>query len=425
MYTSLASQAQERWRSDDALNKHYHECGLAVVGSKGQNGWEYIEKSKHNVAAAHEEDSQKTERPDGEPHEDVQVLENEEAIREILDTDGGSSGEAGYVNWRSGWADAGGAMRETRARVSALARTQARTLWKRGQASRLLFGALPSSSPPSSSSSPSPQRAVTGVQLTDGTALHADLTILATGAWTGSLLDLRGRVEASGQVVAYVPLSPSEAQRLRNMPVILNFATGMFAIPPSHPPPPSSPLIAPPDPHLKIARHAYGYRNPTTIQDPSQDDGNSSRTVSLPASTFSAIPPEGESACRTFLASLVPWLADRPFSATRLCWYADTPEGNFVVDYHPGVRGLFLATGGSGHAFKFLPVLGARVLEAVEGRLEEAGLGACWGWKGVVEGFVGTEDGSRGEVRGVLGVEMGRGRDGRGERVRRDGGSKL
>ncbi|KAL8795434.1 MAG: hypothetical protein Q9195_002023 [Heterodermia aff. obscurata] len=393
VYTSLASQAQERWRNDDALSKHYHECGLAVVGSKGQNGWEYIEKSKHNVAngAPRTQDQ-------GSIHENVQTLENEAAIQKILCTDGGSSGEAGYLNRRSGWANAEGAMLTTRTRVTALARTQARPLWQRGQVSRLLFAPQ---------NLPSPR--VIGVQLIDGIALHAELTILATGAWTPSLLDLRGRLEASAQVVAYISLSGPEAQRLRTMPVLLNFATGMFAIPP----PPSSSSPTAPNPHLKIARHAYGYRNPTPIHD---------RVASLPAAQFSPIPPEGEDACRGFLAGLVPWLAERPFSSTRLCWYADTPGGNFLVDYHPEVEGLFLATGGSGHAFKFLPVLGERVVEALEGRLE-GGLRDCWRWVGAVEGFEGTEDGSRGEGRGVLGVEMARG-EGGGE-GRRGGGSKL
>ena len=123
------------------------------MGSKGQTGWEYIEKAKHNVGAAARETSKTSpqsqsvnKKPDGTHNEEeeedvVQALENKEAIQRILGiADGGSSGEAGYLNRRSGWADAGGAMRETRKRVTALARVQSRgDLWKRGQASRLLF----------------------------------------------------------------------------------------------------------------------------------------------------------------------------------------------------------------------------------------------------------------------------------------------
>jgi sarcosine oxidase/L-pipecolate oxidase len=31
-------------------------------------------------------------------------------------------------------------------------------------------------------------------------------------------------------------------------------------------------------------------------------------------------------------------------------------------------EGLFLATGGSGHGYKFLPVIGERIVDVVEGR---------------------------------------------------------
>lgn len=387
IYTALASLAQERWREDEALRKHYHESGLAVVGNRGQRGWQYIEKSRRNVVGASPNgtDLELGNQEVGNTEELVQSLENEEEIRNIMNT-GGRSGEAGYVNWRSGWADAGAAMGSLRRRVTTRAQQQGRKLWLRGRAEQLLFANTPSSTT---------KRRITGVQLDDGSKVRAELVILAAGAWTGSLVDLRGIVEATGQAVAYVPLSSIERQKLQDMPVLLNLATGMFAIPPS---PTQSP-----DPHLKIARHAYGYRNPIAITDPSN---NTSRTVSLPSPHFSPIPPEAERECRTFLAAVVPWLADRPFAGTRLCWYTDTPEGNFVVDYHPNIGSLFCATGGSGHAFKFLPVLGDKVVEALEGRLE-SGLRGCWTWPERNEGFSGTEDGSRGGQRGTLSAEEG------------------
>lgn len=45
---------------------------------------------------------------------------------------------------------------------------------------------------------------------------------------------------------------------------------------------------------------------------------------------------------------------------------ADTASTDFTVDYHPAYgKSLFLATGGSDHAFKFLPVLGERICELI------------------------------------------------------------
>ena len=46
-------------------------------------------------------------------------------------------------------------------------------------------------------------------------------------------------------------------------------------------------------------------------------------------------------------------------SDTRLCWYTDSLDNSFLIDYVPGYsETLFVASGGSGHGFKFLPVLG-------------------------------------------------------------------
>ncbi|KAK6910423.1 hypothetical protein I203_104455 [Kwoniella mangroviensis CBS 8507] len=52
-----------------------------------------------------------------------------------------------------------------------------------------------------------------------------------------------------------------------------------------------------------------------------------------------------------------------------MCWYTDSVDNSFVIDYVPGYnKGLFVASGGSGHGFKFLPVLGKHVRASVPGQ---------------------------------------------------------
>lgn len=46
-----------------------------------------------------------------------------------------------------------------------------------------------------------------------------------------------------------------------------------------------------------------------------------------------------------------------------VCLYANTPDEHFILDRHPGHPGVVLFAGGSGHAFKFLPVLGASMAD--------------------------------------------------------------
>jgi sarcosine oxidase/L-pipecolate oxidase len=45
---------------------------------------------------------------------------------------------------------------------------------------------------------------------------------------------------------------------------------------------------------------------------------------------------------------LFPQLAPRGFEKVGICWYNDTPTGDFIFDYHPEHKNLFIATGGSG-----------------------------------------------------------------------------
>lgn len=58
---------------------------------------------------------------------------------------------------------------------------------------------------------------------------------------------------------------------------------------------------------------------------------------------------------------------------------------------------LFLATGGSGHAFKFLPVLGEKISDAIEGNLPGY-LKDKWSFRDVFFRDVVTKDGSRSGV---------------------------
>lgn len=322
-----------------------------MVGD-GAEGSDYVAKSMTNVKRAF--------------GEKVQRLEDREAIRAACKT-GGVTGESGYVNHASGWAHAEEGMRFLRQKVEA----RPNVAFQTGEVEELVYG--------------EEGARVVGARLKGGGVLEAELTILATGSWTPGLVDLEGRAVATGQVMAYVSLTEEEESRYKSMPIILNFSSGLFVIPPR-------------DRILKLARHAVGYVNHIE-----KVDSKSGRTikVSTPKTTLShpklVIPLEGENDLRRGLREMVPALGDRPFTKTRICWYTDTPTGDFIVTYHPTIKGLFLATGGSGHGYKFLPVLGDQVVDIVED-LPEAKFKEAWRWRGVVEGRVITNDGSRGGV---------------------------
>lgn len=373
-YACLAARAQTAWRNTKpgelGGDGRYFESGLVLVADAGRQGEQYVRNSFGNVKALMEEAGDT---------EGVTELPSRRAIEAAVGT-GGGSGDWGYINRRSGWADAEDAMRWLRAKVE----STKRVTFLHGEAIELLK---------------SDQR-VYGARLKDGRNITAELVILATGAWTGSLVDLRGRATATGQVLAYLRLSSTEQEHLSKMPVLLNMSNGLFVIPPKNR-------------VLKVARHAYGYTNPVLIRNPDKPSCKEMITVSLPRTGVDdpsqQIPAEGEAACRAALRDMIPWLAERPFSNTRICWYTDTPNGDFLITYHPDFTGLFLATGGSGHGFKFLSVIGDAIVDCVEGRCPKE-FEENWAWPTTKVGQVVTEDGSRGGQPGlILDVELKKG----------------
>ncbi|KAJ4393490.1 hypothetical protein N0V93_002702 [Gnomoniopsis smithogilvyi] len=382
-YAALADEAQAAWRQQDhpddlGAQGRYSETGLMLVGDavlgarhgggEGQKtGLDYVHSSYANVRALH-------------PGSDkITALPSATAIRDAYGT-GGFSGSWGYINRLSGWANAEASMAWLYRRAVATKRIT----FVNGTVTSLLR-------------SPTDNNHITGVQLSDGVTISARLTVLATGAWTPSLINLSGRAVATGQVIAYLPLTPAEQAKLANVPTLLNLSTGYF-------------IITPSANTLKIARHAYGYLNPVSA--PNGDTLSTPMTHLTHPTAPTLVPKTEQAAMRAALRQMVPWpeLAERPFSSTRLCWYTDTPDGDFIIDYHPEHKGLFVATGASGHGFKFLPCIGEKIVDCILGECPGA-FKEKWSFKKGNEvkrwDQVVTEDGSRGGVPGlILGDEL-------------------
>ena len=53
---------------------------------------------------------------------------------------------------------------------------------------------------------------------------------------------------------------------------------------------------------------------------------------------------------------------------SKLIWYTDAINSDFIIDFVPEYKNLIVATGGSAHGFKFLPVLGKTVVSRVKNK---------------------------------------------------------
>jgi len=280
-YAKLADAAIQRWRSTEwGREGRYTQNGLLLVyPADSVSAKEYALKSYANVR-----------RIEGDNV--VFLPAKEDALRVVPPYGENLDVAGGYVNWGSGWSDAAASVRFAKDQLE----REGQVAFRTGHVERVLYD----------TSAPKPR--ATGVALADGTTITADLVVLATGAWSPKLVDLRGKAVATGQTLAYIRISNAEQRELENLPTILNFATGIFIIPPRNN-------------LLKIARHAYGYRNPTTVPVPGA--AGETMQVSLPEVGL-PVPLEGEEAFRVALKQLLPRFADRPFADTRICWYTDT-----------------------------------------------------------------------------------------------------
>ncbi len=160
--------------------------------------------------------------------------------------------------------------------------------------------------------------------------ISADLIVVCAGAWVPLLVpDLATALRAIGQPVFHLrPADPSlfEAARFPVFGADIS-RTGYYGFPANR------------DGIVKIANHGTG-------------------TQIAPNAAERAVPEAAETALRAMLADSFPALADAPIVYRRLCVYCDTADENFWIARDPTRPNLVVATGGSGHAFKFAPVLG-------------------------------------------------------------------
>jgi glycine/D-amino acid oxidase-like deaminating enzyme len=169
--------------------------------------------------------------------------------------------------------------------------------------------------------------------------LPADAIAVCAGAWATQLVpDLTGSLRAVGQPVFHLQpaeRAPFEAARFPVFGADIS-RTGYYGFPVNR------------DGIVKIANHGTG--------------------IELAPDAPRNVTAAQEAALRDFLRESFPALADAPLVGRRLCVYGDTRDAHFWIARHPQRPNLTVATGGSGHGFKFAPVLGELIADAVLGR---------------------------------------------------------
>ncbi|KAL4966570.1 FAD dependent oxidoreductase [Aspergillus stella-maris] len=241
-----------------------------------------------------------------------------------------------------------------------------------GRMESLLYGSDPSSS-----------GKVTGIKTADGKGHSATMTILACGGWTPSLLPaLDNLCEATAGSVVLLKLEPGTSLFDRFAPDRFpswqykmrdGAEGGLYGFPRDE------------NGWLKIGYRGTKYTNPVTQGDGKERSVPVTRWSEHDAErkSFTAIPAQAVKVIRRFLDSHIPELAENgvDISLTRVCWYTDSYDNHLVLDRVPGRQGLMVATGGSGHAFKYLPNIGNWVVDIMEGVGTDREAVKAWRWR--------------------------------------------
>lgn len=219
-----------------------------------------------------------------------------------------------------------------------------------------------------------------GIKTQDGRKHHADKVVMACGGWTPSLVpQLDGLCETTAGSVIMLKIP-------RESPLFDRFAPerfpswmwklwdgaegGLYGFPRDD------------RGWMKIGYRGTKYTNPQI-----QADG---KVRSVPITRYTPgekkvtqIPSQAMRIFKHFLGEYLPELAENgiDIKLTRLCWYTDSFDNHYVVDDLPGQDTVMVATGGSGHAFKYLPNLGKWVVDIMEGVGTERTLAQRWQWR--------------------------------------------
>ncbi len=186
---------------------------------------------------------------------------------------------------------------------------------------------------------------VSGVTVTtDRSSYSAGKLIIAAGAWLPKLvpeLDLPLRVERNA-LFWFEPVAQPQFFDAPNLPVWileLDADCAFYGFP------------SLPGQGVKVARHHGGRQvDPDTID----------RDATV----------EDEQPVREYMARYMP-LANGPRLDSRACMYTNTPDFNFILDFHPADERVVIASPCSGHGFKFSNVIGSIAADlALDGRTQ-------------------------------------------------------
>ncbi|KAK1453460.1 FAD dependent oxidoreductase [Colletotrichum melonis] len=342
-YMRLCLEAKKYWSEDPIWKPYYHESGVYWV-------------SPNNFAEQMQENYKKLGVDSG-----LFSFSVEEAKKQyggiFKDADFTDVKEV-FVNKNSGWAEAKEALQRTIEEAVKLG-----VKYIEAEVEKIEFD---------------DDGAATGTKTSKGESLTASRVILSTGAYTAKLLadsaparkDLQAgdRFVAAAVTEGFTPVSGDNAKDCYDGPV------GISMVPPSRGASNGS------VPHSKDKTLKFWgqiiFRNTQTHANGSQISAPPPAVDYAQLEVPDSLKEDVDYAGKSLFGKGSETFKNENY---RICWEAVTPDEDFIISPHSASKNLYVATCGSFHGWKFLPILGKYVVQMLDGSLEET-LVKKWSW---------------------------------------------
>ncbi|KAL4935992.1 hypothetical protein BDV06DRAFT_116024 [Aspergillus oleicola] len=242
-----------------------------------------------------------------------------------------------------------------------------------------------------------------GVKTKDGKVHHAKVVVVAAGSFSTQILpDLSYHLESSAGSVAAFKIDPANKELWdKYSPERFPVMTWKSVPRDSSGKDTGSIYVLPRTPEglVKIGYRGIKFTNfqAAPADTPFTQDGQWS--VPLPPSECKELQVSATYAIKQFVSIFLPEFKGAPFDFTKLCWYTDSLNNSFVIDYVPTYadNSVFVCTGGNGHGAKFLPILGQHAADILEhGDQSISYMRPFWRWRPEAPRRNGLEEGPNG-----------------------------
>ncbi|KAF2010002.1 FAD dependent oxidoreductase [Aaosphaeria arxii CBS 175.79] len=239
-----------------------------------------------------------------------------------------------------------------------------------------------------------------GFMTADQRSHYVDTVVVAAGSFSTQILPtLSYHMESSAGTIVFFKIDPQdkalwEKYSPENFPVITWKSAprgkdgkdigSVYVLPRT------------PEGFVKIGYRGIKFTNFQPAPDGARFTQDGKWSIPLPSEQCHNIPSGAAEAIRNFVSIFMPDFNNEPFFSTKLCWYTDTLDNSFLVDYVPMYEddSVFVCTGGSGHGAKFMPVLGEHAADIFENKEESSTpMRQHWRWREDAPRKNGLEDG--------------------------------